>query len=154
MTTTHTNGLSVLAFDGARLAFPLTDVVGAQRASQLERSEDLPPLALGTIEYAGRRWPVFGLGRDYALLSELPENCGYCACLSADGSETGLALACETIGSIPIGTDEQPAEVPISVQRPDSPMERWHLHGERILPISSTPALMRYISRLMEKHHD
>ena len=148
------NGLSVLAFDGVQLAFALSEVLGIQRTYLLDYDDKTLPFALCSIVHAGRRWPVFGLGPDYELLVELPAKRNYCVCLSADDGETGLALACETVNAVPLEPSFNPAPVPVCAQRADSPLQAWHIHRERMLPISSTPALARYISGLMEEYND
>ena len=153
MTTIQDKGLSVLTFDGVQLAFALNEVFGVQRTYLLDYDDKPLPFALCSMVHAGRRWPVFGLGRDFVPLAELPAERNYCVCLSADDGETGLALACETVNAIPLGPDINPAVVPVCAQRADSPLQAWHLHRERMLPITSTPALARYISGLMEGYN-
>ena len=147
------NGLSVIAFDGIKLAFALDEVMGVQRTYLLDYDDKPSPFALCSIVHAGRRWPVFALGRDYELLTKLPAERNYCVCLSADDGQTGLALACETVNAIPLEPNVNPTPVPVCVQRTDSPLQAWHWHREHILPISSAPSLTRYLSGLMEGHN-
>ncbi len=153
MTTIRNESLSVIKFDGARLAFPLAEVVGMQRISALEENSEIP-LALGSVIHGGRRWPVFGLGGDFELLFTLPAQRMHCICLSADGVQTGLALACDTISTIALGPDLEPLPIPICIQRADSPLRTWCWWNEKILPVSSTPTLITYFKGLMEQRDD
>lgn len=150
MATAQNNGLSVLTFDGVHLAFPLNEVAGVQQVSLLDKNSELP-LALGSVVHGGRSWPVFGLSGNLELLTTLPAQRTYCICLSADDSETGLALACDTVNAIALAPGLSPPSIPTCMQRADSPLRQWYRHGEQILPISSTPALARYIKNLMEQ---
>ena len=152
MATIQGNGLSILEFDSAQLAFPLHEVAGVQRISLLEKNSELP-LALGTVVHDGRSWPVFGLNGSFALLPTLPAQRAYCICLSADGSETGLALVCDTVNTVALAPGQSPLPIPTSIQRADSPLRQWYWRAEKILPISSTPALAGYIKNAMEQNN-
>ena len=144
MATEQNNGLSVLAFDGARLAFPLGEVLGVQRSSQIEAEQD-NPLALGGIVHAGRRWPVFALDGGFNRITMLPAERPYCVCVSADGGETGLALMCDTVNGVSLEAQRPPPVLPECLRAPHSPLRQWYRLGEQIVPITSAPALADYL---------
>lgn len=151
MATPQTNGLTILAFEGVRLAFPLGEVVSIQRTVDLEAAAGVP-LALGSLVYAGRRWPVFGLTAAYVPLRQPSPNSTYCVCLSADDGQTGLALTCDTVNAISLERDTGPQALPSCMQREATPLRQLFKHQERLLPVSTAPALAAYLRTLMENH--
>ena len=143
-------GLSILAFDSVQLAFPVDEVLGVQPLSLIEPNPEAP-LALGSITQGGRRWPVFGFSADFKLLSGLLAQHSYCVCLSADGAETGLALVCDTVNGVSLASGAAAPSLPVCLRAIDSPLRHWYQFGSLLVPISSAPALARYITRLMEQ---
>ena len=148
------NGLSVLSFDGVRLAFPLAEVIGLQRSALLETENKPVPFALASIVHASRRWPVFALDKHLQPLPSVPEQDLYCVCLSTDNAESGIALLCERIDTVALATDVELVSIPSCIQQADSPLRHWHWHSEAVLPISSAPAIAAYISARLEPNHD
>ncbi len=151
MATRQVNGLSILAFEGAHLAFPLGEVVSVQRTTDVESEVDVP-LALGSLIYAGRRWPVFGFSASYTLVQQPSPSSSYCVCLSADDGKTGLSLVCDTVNAISLENETGPQPLPTCMQREATPLRQLFKHQERLLPVSTTSALAAYLRTLMENH--
>ncbi|MEZ5591361.1 MAG: hypothetical protein R3F53_11925 [Gammaproteobacteria bacterium] len=142
-------GLSILSFDGARLAFPLSEAVSIRRSTELDETHKIP-LAVGSVIHADRLWPVFGLNANYQPLASLTAGTIYCVCLSADNGQTGVALACETVNTISLTDDVMPPEpLPTCMQRAATPLQQLFRQGEQLVPISTAPALAAYLRSLV-----
>ena len=144
-------GLSILSFEGIRLAFPLSEAVGIQRSADLEENHDIP-LAVASVVYASRRWPVFRLDVNFEpLISSLPNDI-HCVCLSSDDGQTGVALVCEEIEAFRLGPDNLvPTLLPTCMQREATPLWKLFLHGEYLLPVSTAPLLATYLRSLIKE---
>ena len=141
-------GLSILSFDGAHLAFPLSEAVSIRRSTELDETHKIP-LAVGSVIHADRLWPVFGLNANYQPLTSLTAGTIYCVCLSADNGQTGVALACETINTINLADNESPEPLPNCMQRAATPLRQLFRQGEQLVPISTAPALAAYLRSLV-----
>ena len=142
-------GLSILSFDGTRLAFPLSEAVSIRRSTELDQTHKIP-LALGSVIHADRLWPVFGLSAHYEPQTALAAGTVYCVCLSADDGQTGVALACETVNSVNLSGDVMPPEpLPACMQRAATPLRQLFRQGEQLVPISTAPALAAYLRSLV-----
>lgn len=150
MTSEH--GLSILSLGEMKLAFPLSEVAGIRRCTEMEAENPLNiPLSLGCISHAGHYWPVFQLN-DLMQPEQHIDPCnGYCLCLSADNNQTGVALLCETVNSVPLHSDGvQPIPLQACMQRAVTPIQQLFLHMGQLLAVSSTANLATYLRTLAD----
>lgn len=152
MTTADTNRLAILTFDNTWLALPLADVVAVEQTAEV-RHGDVYGRALGRLVRAGRRYAVYGFSLNLRLLPELPARHLFCACLAEREGQPGVALTCDTVTPVNLGQDAVLQSLPECMRLTGTPLRYLLKHQQRLVPVSTAAALIRYIANL-EKEID
>lgn len=152
MTTAAINQLAILSFDDIWLALPLTEVAAVERTAEM-RHGDVRGRALGRLERAGRRYPVYGFSPSLRLLPDLPARHLFCACLNGPEESSSVALTCDMVTPINLDQDAVLHPLPECMQRTGTPLRYLLKRQQRLIPVSTAAALMHYIANL-EKESD
>ena len=146
-TSTRDQQLAVMAFGEHRLAVPLSDVTTIERTKQLQTdSASAPGQAFGTLSYRGRSYRVYGFSPEFALLAEMPTEWAFCACMGGTEDSPGLAIACEAVTPIHLGSEAVTQPMPAFIRRADSPLHTLIKQNEQLMLLSSATALVAFIN--------
>ena len=145
MTTDAINQLALLSFGNTWLALPLTEVATVERTAEM-RHGAVHGRALGRLERAGRRYPVYGFSPGLRLLPDLPAGHLFCACLNGQEEASGVALSCDTVTPITLGQDAVLHALPECMRRTGTPLQYLLKRQQRLIPVSTAAALMHYIA--------
>lgn len=148
MTTPVTaSPLALLAFDDTWLVLPLTDVATVERTTEM-RYGDGYGRSIGRLTHAGRRYAVYGFSPRLRLLSELPPQHLFCACLAGPEGQLGVALACNTVTPINLSRDDVLQPLPECMRRTGAPLQHLLKRGQQLMPVTTAAALTAYIASL------
>ena len=136
----HISYLAVLSIGAVKIALPQNEIHTLEPVLDLRRSDSGP--TVGSVEVDQESWPIFALSEDLLPLDDLPGTRRVCVLLG-EGQEA-FGIACDKVTSVPT---EQVHSVPAPevVMRHDSPVLSLAIHGEEILCLSTTQALVRLL---------
>ena len=131
--------LVLLQIGRTRIALAQQAVRSLEAASDMELA-GAPSPALGTIDTAGSRWPVFALDDEFAPLGDVPRHRRICAVLAVEGGSFGLL--CDEAQVLPRhGRSAYP--LPAAMRRADSPVDGVIALGREVALLASVRALAR-----------
>lgn len=141
-----TRQLTMMIFDGVRLAVPLSEAVSIERTAQLQPG-DTESQALGVVLARNQHYPVYALSRRLALLSAIPAQCAFCVCLGHDDRGQRLALACESVSPLRLDNATTIQPLPTCMHSPGTPVRGLYGLGKQLVLCSTTDDLAAYIFR-------
>ena len=132
--------LAILSIGAVKVALPQNEIRTLEPVLDLRRSESGP--VVGSVDLDEGSWPIFALSEDLLPLDDLPGTRRVCVLLGQD--ETVFGIACDKVASIPT---EQVRIIPApeAVICRGSPVVSLAIHGEEVLCLSTTQALMRLL---------
>ena len=139
-----TRQLTMMMFDGVRLAVPLS------AAMTIERSVHIQPgvvegQALGTITARNQSYPVYAFSRRLELLPALPAQRAFCVCLEDDSQAQRLAIACDSVTPLRLDSATVIQPLPTCMQYTGTPLRGFCSLAQQLLLVSTADALAAYI---------
>ncbi len=132
-----------LTIDEQSLLLPQDRLLHIELASNIQANISRGNITLGFVEFDEHEWPVITLDNNLMPLTSLPEQRRLVACI--DGTEQPLALACDTITTLPITAESIFEPLPEIMRHEKSPIEAL-LHSQGILHfLLNTDALIRLL---------
>jgi len=144
MADLSTRQLTIMTFDGVRLAVPLRDATTIERTAQLQ-PEITAGHAIGCILSRQQRYPVYALSRRLEVLPALPKQRLLCVCLGSDSSTPHLAIACDSVTALRLDSATAIQPLPACMQYTGTPLWGLCRVAQQLVLVSSADALATYL---------
>lgn len=93
----HAQMYAALTVDSQKLLLPQSEIRALEPVSDIDRRAKLPG-TVGWIAIENKKWPVYSMGKDLAVLDGMPKTRRVCVLLN--GGENHFAITCDTIGTV------------------------------------------------------
>lgn len=145
--TTET-GWVILSIDNTQLTLPGAELVSIElhRALELETDEDTGIVAW--LNQADKKWPVYCVNGDLALLSMIPAGRSFSIFIKHDGAIIGLL--CDRVRKLPPEDLLLAQKLPLCLHHPQSPVEALALVDNEPTGIISAAALANYLTHALK----
>lgn len=135
--------LAVISFDGIHLLLPQQSVATIEMVSNIADETEIPG-SLGTLKAGGGRWPVYALTAEFKPQADLPASYKYCVAINRDNQEA-FSIVCEEVSTISINNIDELKPLQACMQLPGSPVESLLLRDHKLMLVSGTELMSRFL---------
>ncbi len=141
-----TRQLTMMMFDGVRLAVPLSAAMTIERSAHIQPG-DTAGQALGAITAHNQSYPVYALSHRLEVLPTLPEQRAFCVCLEDESTAQRLAIACDSVTPLRLDSATVIQPLPTCMQYTGTPLRGLCTVAQQLVLVSTADALVAYLHK-------